>query len=856
MEYLVTSSADEGPVAAKPPARGSSAAAVAQILTGEGMPVGAGFLVPGGTVVTCAHVVCDAGHGPGDEVEVCFPQAMGAPKARGRVLTGPWRRPEGEDMAVIQLAQTPPCVPELLVGLAYGAEGRPVWSFGFPSSTFDGGHEGTATAGGPLRVLDHWLLQLHDANTVARGFSGGPVVDTRTGLVIGMVTSLPGADPYQRGLNTAYATPGEILREVWPALKPQDVCPYQDFRAFTYERARWFHGRDRAKEQLLRHLAGRRHGVLLQGPSGSGKSSLVQAGVLPELPSDWQSVVARPERSLTANLELAGLSGAASGGILAAAERFLAASSGTEHLLLVIDQFEELLTSPGPGHGTSPVSDDDLAVLRQLTEVVESCVPVTVLLVMRNDFYPRLADRASKLLEAVKPVVDLPPTLTTGELRDIITKPATDAGLRFEEGLAQTILTEVLAGGRYDTDPDEVRVTVLPLLEKTLTLLWENRADNLLTCDAYERLGRFGGSLAQWQDAVLGQLDERQKAVAQRVLALLVRHDQTGKSLDTRRQRSVAGLRTLACGPVADEAAVDRVLTVLTRERIITVRSSDESGGTAPPMAELVHDLLIDKWPQLRQWGAKYAEFDVWLDHALERAGRWKGSRKGGDLLQGTDLELGQRWRGEFGLPAPAEDFLRRSERHRQWRRVQAGAVGLAAVLVATLAATGVIGVGVGGGAGRAEGPTASASAYPGTDSGARSLLTKAGAGGDAGLVESLRPTHDDYEAVFRPGYAEQAERYYQASAPLPLGPWAKPQQTVLQMWKATTEEIHAGTAPALAHFPGGYAKVKDSFKPGLTIYRWTYTEPGEAYGMAFDGLVFVNGHWALFPKPWRVLGS
>ncbi|WP_329395000.1 trypsin-like peptidase domain-containing protein [Streptomyces melanogenes] len=854
MESLVTSSAEGDPVAAKPLELGGPAAAVAQILTGAGVATGAGFLVPGGVVVTCAHVVCDAGHGPGDEVEVRFPQAMGAPKARGRVLTGPWRRPEDEDTAVIQLAQAPPLVPELLVGLAHGAKGRPAWSFGFPSSTFDGGHEGTATVGGPLRVLDHWVLQLHDANTVARGFSGAPVVDTRTGLVIGMVTSLPGADPHQRGLNTAYATPGEILREVWPALKPLDVCPYQDFRAFTYERARWFHGRDRAKEQLLRHLVGRRHGVLLQGPSGSGKSSLVQAGVLPELPSGWRSVVARPARGLRANLELAGLPGAADGGILASAERFLAESSGTDHLLLVIDQFEELLTSPGPGHG-SAVPDEDLIVLRQLTEVVESRAAVTVLLVMRNDFYPRLADRAPKLLQAVQPVVDLPPTLTSEELYAIITKPAADAALRFEEGLPQTILTEVLASGRYDTDPDEVRATVLPLLEKTLTLVWENRADNLLTCDAYAKVGRFGGSLAQWQDAVLGQLDERHKPVAQRVLALLVRHDRSGKSLDTRRQRSVAELRTLACGPAVDEVAVDRVLTVLTRERIITVRSSDESGGTGPPMAELVHDLLIDNWPELRQWGAAYAEFDMWLDHALERAGRWEGSGKGGDLLQGTDLELGRRWRAEFGLPAPAEDFLSRSERRRRWRRLQVAAVGVSAVCVAALAATGVIRVGADGGAGRSGNPVASASAYPATDAGARALMTMAGKGADPGLVEALRPRHEDYEAVFQPGFAKQAERFYQASAPWPSGPWAEPQQTVLQMWKATTEEIHAGTAPTLKYFPGGYAKLKDGFRPGLVIYRWKYTEPGEPYGMALDGLVFVNGHWALFPKPWLALG-
>ncbi|MFE1857928.1 serine protease [Streptomyces anandii] len=860
----------------KPPGGGSPAVSVAQILTGADTPVGAGFLVPGGAVVTCAHVVVNAGCGPGDVLTLRFPQAPGTPRATGTVLPGPWRAPGDEDLAVIQLTGTPPSVPELLVGLAHGAEGRPVWSFGFPRSTFDSGHEGTARAGGRLRVGggDHWLLQLHEANTVARGFSGAPVVDTATGLVIGMVTALPGADRNQRGLNIAYATPGETLRQAWPALKPKDVCPYQDFRAFTREHARWFHGRDRAKEQVLGHLASRRRGLLLQGPSGSGKSSLVQAGVLPALPPGWRSVTVRAEASLTAALERAGLAdagpgadrGAAPGSgpvsgpargrsVLAAAERFLAHSAGTEHLLLVVDQFEELLTSPAPGHGTPPTADEEKAVLRELTEVVESCAPVTVLLVMRNDFYPRLADRAPRLLDAVKPVVDMPPTLTSGELRDIITKPAADARLRFDAELPRTILTEVMSGGRYDTAPDEVRVTVLPLLEKTLTLLWEHRSDNLLTYEAYDRVGRFGGSLAQWQDGVLRQLDDRQKAVARRVLALLVRHDRTGKSLDTRRPRSVAALRTLACGPAVDEATVDHVLAVLARERIIVVRSSDESGGAPSPVAELVHDLLIDKWPQLRRWSATYAEFDAWLDHALERAERWRGTRNPGDLLQGTDLTLGQRWRHEFGLPAPADEFLRRSERHRRRRRVQAAAALSAVPVFAVLAATGVIDIGVPG-TGRAHDPAASASAYPGTESGARALLLKAGAGTDADLVESLKPTHADYQAVFQPEFAARAERFYRTAAPLPSGPWAKPEQTMLRMWSATTDQIRTGTGPAVDAFPGGYARLKDAFKPGLTVYYWKYTEPGESYGMSLDGLIHVNGHWALFPKPWRASAS
>lgn len=162
------------------------------------------------------------------------------------------------------------------------------------------------------------------------------------------------------------------------------------------------------------------------------------------------------------------------------------------------------------------------------------------------------------------------------------------------------------------------------------------------------------------------------------------------------------------------------------------------------------------------------------------------------------------------------------------------------------------------GGEVRASGPSVSESAYPGNESGARALLEKAGTEGGASLVETLRPTNADYRAVFQPEFADRAERFYRGwvwgPSPMPAEPWAEPGQTVLRMWKATTEEIRAWTPSVRKNFPGGYRKVKGEFRPGLTIYTWDYTEPGAEFGMAFNGLVFVNGHWALFPKPWRVL--
>jgi len=146
-------------------------------------------------------------------------------------------------------------------------------------------------------------------------------------------------------------------------------------------------------------------------------------------------------------------------------------------------------------------------------------------------------------------------------------------------------------------------------------------------------------------------------------------------------------------------------------------------------------------------------------------------------------------------------------------------------------------------------------SKYPGTEDGAKQMLTDLRTSSDAaGMTKALQPTSADYKAVFTDDFAAKAEKGY---AEL----WNDPKtvitadaaNTELKLSKATTDDIKAWTPAVEADFPGGYQKVKDDFKPGLTVYRWKYTKPGETLGMAYDGLIYVNNHWAWFPKPWRL---
>ena len=682
---------------------GGLPAAVAQVLGPDGKVAGAGFLVADGVLVTCAHVVELAGGGPGTQVQLCFPHLEGAPRVDGLVLTALWRASEDEDVAVVRLSNTPPDLRPLPLGSAAGCSGHKVRSYGFPAQAPQAGHLGFGEAGdllphSPQRGIH---LPLTDANDLTTGFSGAPVLDEKTGLVIGMLTEITAPDGYQRGQGVAYVTATQTLREIVPELAVQEVCPYRELEPFTAEHARWFHGRKDAVRQVVANLAGQRRLTLLLGPSGSGKSSLVQAGVLEALAAGglpgsdrWLPVIARPRQNLLAEIERAGLPGAVTQGIAAAVSRRLSAEDGYERVLLVVDQFEELFTQPGHGQ-----RQDGLPAVEQITAAVASAVGLSVILIMRDDFYPQLAARAPKLLKTAMPgLLNVPGTLSQQDLYEIITLPAKDVGLRFQPGLAEQIVTDVLAVTPEAGAARQAPVTVLPLLELTLSQMWSRRQDGYLTHEAYRRIGAVSGSLTTWCDNALNRLPPEQHPTARRILTSLVHPEDPSRNVPAvRAQLPLGELRDLAADP--DDAAdghVDDVIGVLTLHRIITTQLHSSEGPDAPPgepVAELVHDALIREWGTLREWVAKDRLFHEWFNRTRERRALWVATSDPGELLSGAALDAGLDWSREWRLPGDIRDFLKASEQRQQAaiRRSRRLNAILASLLVLTLlAAAGV----------------------------------------------------------------------------------------------------------------------------------------------------------------------
>jgi WD40 repeat protein len=545
------------------------------------------------------------------------------------------------------------------------------------------------------------LLQLTDANDLTTGFSGGPVVDEVTGLVIGMVTAISPVDRQHRGTGIAYATPAQVLREVLPELMDHQVCPYRGLEPFTADDAGWFHGRDAAVEEALRALHAQRRVLLLLGPSGAGKSSLVRAGILPALAdgrlpgSDlWPQVLARPGQDLLAELEQGGLPGAVTDGIERAVRRRSGEATG-RRLVLVIDQFEELLTYP-PAEGSV---ERLAAVEEQLVALITSDARASVVLVMRDDFYPRLAAGAPRLLSAAAPgLLNIPTTLGVPELHAIISRPAHAVGLQLEEGLPERIVTDVLAADSGGPSARTAPVTVLPLLQLALHQLWDRRHDGRLTHHAYDRIGGVAGSLTTWCDGALDRLPAAYHTTARRLLTALVRPaDEAHAVPATRRHVPLADLRSLATDPLTaggqGDSGFDAVLTALTHQRIVTTRTMPRADGIpGVGTAELIHDALIREWADLRDWVAADRHFHAWLHRAGELRARFAASGHPGDLLDGSDLAEGMMWSRQHGLPQGISAFLTASRQRQQasLRRTRRINVVLTFALVLSLIAGGI----------------------------------------------------------------------------------------------------------------------------------------------------------------------
>ncbi|HEU4389112.1 MAG TPA: trypsin-like peptidase domain-containing protein, partial [Blastocatellia bacterium] len=632
------------------------ASAIVRVLKKDGATAGTGFVVsPAGLIATCAHVVADP-----DSADVVFPNGE---RRTCRVLPGSWSPKESEDVAILQVAGNMAVpVPPVNLGSAAGCQGHPFETFGFPSITSTSGMGGRGTIG---RLIPREgflnLLQLHDASDLTVGFSGAPVLDNATGRVVGMVTSIVPPDKFGKQGEVAFATPSETLRDLCPALVVSDVCPYRGLESFAESDSDFFFGRDRTVAKLVEALRREPRFLAVLGPSGSGKSSLVHAGLIPELRAGklprsdrWHLVTLRPALEPFSVLKDKGIEGIS---LSTAVASWSKNSAGKSRCVLIIDQFEEAFSAP-----------DGPRLLTELADLLDSPCEATVVIAMRDDFYNAFSRGAPRLLDWVERGLVNSPALEPDELASVVSDPATRLGLQLEPGLAELIVADALEGRTA------ARSTILPLLEFTLTQLWERREDGVLGHAAYHNMGGVAGSLSQWADRAYYQLDEQLRPVARRVFTDLV-HLGDDQQPDGRRPRSKESLGR----PGDDAGAVEGVIQHLITARLL---ASGRDQQTGEDTVELIHDAMLREWGLLATWIRDSRRFLAWRQEIERRSAKWiELDREAGSLLRGRDLSRAISWltEREGDLGEAEREYIRQSrqlqdQEDRRWKDLAAKA--------------------------------------------------------------------------------------------------------------------------------------------------------------------------------------
>ncbi|WP_410664869.1 hypothetical protein [Amycolatopsis sp. lyj-84] len=454
-----------------------------------------------------------------------------------------------------------------------------------------------------------------------------------------------------------------------------EEIPYPGPNAFGAHQADYFFGRDRLVEELSRHVTERRL-LAVSGASGSGKSSLLAAGLIAAVRrSGRDRTILRftpgPHPLRESAIQLAAVSGGSAvrlHGELTAdpaalhlrVRQLLARRDEDAELLLVVDQFEEVFTR------CRTVEERDAFVAVLLHAVQEPDSRTRLVVGVRSDFIGH-CDRWPALAAALRPEnrVDAGP-MTAEQLRSAIMRPAIAAGHQLEGALVATVMAETACGHG-----------VLPLVSQAMRRTWQRPHGATLTLAAYQAAGGITRALADTAEEVFGEFDELGRQQARDVFVRLT--TLSAEDHDTRRRVPAHEL----------EPAAAPVVARLIDARLVTAGADG---------LELAHDALIREWPRLRSW-LSTGRGALYLHRRLtEAAGVWeRANRDPAPLYRGNQLDEAIELAGGTRLTLREHQFLDASIQAREeetarahrsaWRLRQLAA---AVVVVSGLAAASV----------------------------------------------------------------------------------------------------------------------------------------------------------------------
>ena len=456
-----------------------------------------------------------------------------------------------------------------------------------------------------------------------------------------------------------------LLDPVTPArVTAEGLCPFKGLASFEPVDADYFFGRERLVAELVARLVGAAF-LGIVGPSGSGKSSVLRAGLLPALAEGvlpgsqgWRRLLLRPGERPLEELRRVLVSGATD----PLAEALDGLPSGGR-LLLAVDQLEELFTACR--------SDAERAAFAAALAraAADPHGRALVVVALRADFYGRFAayPELAELLGANQVLVG---PMQASELRRVVELPAGRVGLRVEPELADAIVDDV-----------EGEPGALPLLSTALLELWQKRQDNSLPLAAYRDSGGVHGAVARLAEGTYARITEGRRQLVRAIMLRLVGEGEGDAPV--RRRAPLAELDLERNEDVAD------VLNTLADSRLVTVGEG---------YVEVAHEALLREWPRLSEWIEQDDEGRRLRRHITQAATEWDATgRDQGELYRGARLAAALDWTADHApdLNEREREFVSESSKlseeesrraRRTNQRLRALLAGVAVLLAAALA--------------------------------------------------------------------------------------------------------------------------------------------------------------------------
>ncbi|MEM9567267.1 MAG: WD40 repeat domain-containing protein, partial [Cyanobacteria bacterium P01_E01_bin.34] len=470
--------------------------------------------------------------------------------------------------------------------------------------------------------------------------------------------------------------------------------PYKGLAAFQEEDAERYFGRRKQIDRLwerFRELnegeAGTRRMLPVLGPSGSGKSSLVRAGLIPELARKplagkerarvlvftpgmrplWMlaGLLAKvAERSLSDVMEndrclrTANKDSGDFDGLQRIAD--LVPRIDSSPLILMVDQFEEIYAPDVEG-------DDRRAFIDNLLVAAgDRSGRVSVVLTLRSDFLGQ-TQRHPKLNETIAAQEITIPAMSAEELEEAIAKPAQNAGRTLDAGTVAQLVNETVG-----------REGALPLLQFALQQIWEGLGEGKEPALTLKEIGGVGGAVANKAQQIYESLGDREKEIARRVFQGLVQLGEGAK--DTRRRAELETLRARQDDPALVRATIERFSGV--SSRLITLSAT--SGGVET--AEVTHEALFEHWQQLNEWLDENRD-DIRFQRRLgDAVFEWdKEGRPSGSLWRAPNLDLLREYRRRAAadMTELQESFFRAANGAERLRRIGLSVIGIGLVVLA-----------------------------------------------------------------------------------------------------------------------------------------------------------------------------